>query len=226
MYDLCKQTTNVDIRHRMVKSDNNYVNVLFDWENSSKAEYYNLTIIELNGLCNLFLNSDLKALKSVRPDIFSQNGLNDIYRNVVHVLYNASLKTIMGRSKKVHNKYWWDQSLNEEKINSKKHFDNWCNAGKPNCGSIYNDKCAARKKYRCAIFKKRSDSKNHVGEKLQKNLINSNSKNFWKCWNGCFKKSKCTQSLNVNGLREDSDIANYLAEEFERTCTPHDVRKH
>ena len=71
LYDPCKQTTNVDIRHSMVKSDNNYVNVLFDWENSSKVVYYNLTRIELNGLCNLFLNSDLKALTTVRPDIFS-----------------------------------------------------------------------------------------------------------------------------------------------------------
>ena len=61
---------------------------------------------------------------------------------------------------------------------------------------------------------------------MQRNLINSNSRNFWKCWNGCFKKSNGAQNLNVNGLCDDSAIANYLAEEFKRTCTPHDIRKH
>ena len=76
------------------------------------------------------------------------------------------------------------------------------------------------------FLKKRSESKNQVGQKLQSHLINSNPRNFWKCWNGCLKKSNCPKNLIANGLCEDPDIADYLAEEFKRTCTPNDVKKH
>lgn len=222
IYEICKDNSNIENPYKIDKTDKSdiYENILFDWENSPKSNYYNLTRIEMYSLCNLFLNSDLAVLKSVRPDIFSQRGLNDIYRNIVHVLYNASLKTIKSKNKKSKKKYWWDSSLNKEKIESKKQFDLWCDAGKPRSGPIYDEKCIARKKYRNAIFKKKSESKNQVGEKLQRNLINSNSRKFWKCWNGCFKKSNCAQNISVNGLCEDSAIANYLAEEFKRTCTP------
>jgi len=228
IFDLCKQDISAQYSHRVnvtVNSDR-YENVLLDWENSSKRDYYELTRNEMSTLCDLFLNSDLLALKSLRPDIFSQNGLNDIYRNVVHVLYNSSLKTIRNKCKKSYNKHWWDISLTEEKKESKKQFELWCSSGKPKSGSVYNDKCEARKKYRKAIFNKKSESKNYVGQKLQQNLINSNPRNFWKCWNGCFKKSNYAQNLNVNGLSEDSAIADYLSEEFRQTCTPHDVKKH
>ena len=161
IYDLCKENIRVENRRRNNVTDKSdiYENILFDWESSSKSDYYNLTRVELNSLCSLFLNSDLTALKSVRPDIFSQNGLNDIYRNVVHFLYNSSLRTIKSKSKKGYNKYWWDSSLNEEKRESKEQFELWCNAGKPTSGPIYDEKCAARKKYRNAIFKKKFESK-------------------------------------------------------------------
>jgi hypothetical protein len=180
----------------------------------------------MTSLSNLFLNSDITALKHNRPDIFSQNGINDIYQNVIHVLYNASFKTNKIKSQKSHNKYWWDSPLNEEKRESKEQFGLWCNAGKNKSGPIYEKKCAARKKYRNAVYKRKSESKNYIGEKLQNNLVNSNSRNFLKCWNGCFKKLNCAQNQNVNGLSEDSAIANYLAEEFKQTCTPHDLKKH
>ena len=97
----------------------------------------------------------MTTLRTVRPDIFSQNGNNNIYRNIVHVLYNASIKTIKSKSKNSHNKYWWDSSLNDEKRESKKKFDVWCDAGKPKSGPIYNEKCAFRKRYRNAIFLKK-----------------------------------------------------------------------
>src|SRR5688572_4032317 len=31
--------------------------------------------------------------------------------------------------------------------------------------------------------------------------------------------------INVNGLRKVLYIANYIAKEFEHTCTPHDIKK-
>ena len=226
IFELCKQNISAENRFKKINECDSYKNNLLDWENSSKSDYYNLTRCEFNSLCNLFLNSDLTALKTVRPDIFSQNGINDIYRNIVHVLYNASLKTIKSKIKNSHNKHWWDSSLNKEKRDAKKQFDLWYAAGKPKSGSLYNEKCSTRNKYRNAIFKKRTASKNHIGEKLQKNLFNANSRKFWKCWNGCFKKSNCKQNINVNGLSEDLAIADYLAEEFKRTCTPHDLKKH
>src|SRR5579872_5189278 len=119
IYKLCKENMNIRKEPGIDKSDNKYETTFLDWENSSKLDYYNLTRIELNSLSNLLI-SDLEALKAMRPDIFLLNGLNDIYRNVVHVLYNASLKTIKSKNKISHNKYWCDHSLNEEKRNSKK----------------------------------------------------------------------------------------------------------
>ena len=107
IYDLCKQNINVENKNRVTITDkfDSHVNVLFDWEKCYKSDYYNSTRIGMDSLCNLFLNSDLTALKRIRSDIFSQKGINDIYRNVVHALYNASLKTINSKNKISHNKH-------------------------------------------------------------------------------------------------------------------------
>ena len=228
IYDLCKQNNNLATRHgpSVVEKHDKYENVVFDWENSTKSDYYNLTRDELSSLSNLFLISDINILFNLRPDIFTQNGLNNIYRNIVHALFNASLKTIKIKSKKSFCKHWWDSSLTAEKKESKKQFEIWSNAGKPKNGSTFIAKCAARKKYRNALFRRKTESKNHVGEKLQNNLIKSNPKQFWKFWNGCFKKAKASESLKVNGLCDKLDIADYLADEFASTCTPNDEKLH
>lgn len=231
LYDVCEHSKNNSKRLESNKIDHSnnsdkYKSIRLDWENSTKSDYYNLTRDELDGLSKLFLLSDIKTLKAERPDIFTQNGLNDLYRNIVHVLYNSSLKTIKLKNKKSSNKYWWDTNLTLEKKESKEQYNIWSNAGKPKDGPEYIAKCAASKKYRNAIFRKKEQSRNYVGEKLQNKLINTNPKNFWKYWKDCFKKVKATENVKVNELSEDSDIANYLAEEFERTCTPNNVEMH
>src|SRR5438132_4282088 len=60
IFDLCKQNVNAESRHKINTMDksNIYENVLLDWENLSKRDYYDLTRIEMNNLYNLLLNSD------------------------------------------------------------------------------------------------------------------------------------------------------------------------
>ena len=55
-------------------------------------------------------------------------------------------------------------------------------------------------------------------------MLTANSKKFWRCWKGCFR-STVNNNINVNNLKDDLDIANYLATNFQSACTPNNVIK-
>ena len=57
--------------------------------------------------------SNLEVLLQQPPDIFSQrdnnNRDNNMYKIIVHLLKNYSLRTIKTRDKSVTRKFWWDE---------------------------------------------------------------------------------------------------------------------
>ena len=50
-----------------------------------------------------------------------------------------------------------------------------------------------------------------ISDNLQKNLLNTNNKKFWRCWQGYFKNNETHKKINVDGFNESFEIANHLA---------------
>ena len=90
----CDEKPTESIGHTPDNAHDSRCKPAFDWSNTNLYAYYELTRIELFNLCSLFMEHDLEILKSMRPDIFSQKGINDIYNNIVNVLSMAAIRTV------------------------------------------------------------------------------------------------------------------------------------
>jgi len=186
-------------------------NLNLDWDNSNKVDYYDLTRQEFLTLTLLLNEPSIDILHHKIPDLFNQSGINDIYNGFITILSKASLATIKRRGKKGIQKFWWNNALTEVKSSSVKHFDAWKSAGKPTDGPIYDAKFNAHKEYKKAVKIAKSNSTKTISDKLQNNLLNTNSKKFWRCWQGYFKNNDTNKKINVDGLKESFEIADHFS---------------
>ena len=86
-----------------------------DWNSSNTAAYYEFTRKEFFNLHALFQTSNLNDLYKLRPDIFSERGITNIYENIVHTLKNCALKTIFQKGPPSVRKHWWDFKVTDAK---------------------------------------------------------------------------------------------------------------
>ena len=221
--DACRSNNSPAVNN--ISSQNAAPIQTLDWSKSNLALYYELTRVELYTLHCLFGSMPLDELQSSRPDFFSQKGINDIYRNIVHTLLNCSTNSVPYKNKSSAKKFWWDSSLRDAKCDSIKHYKNWVDAGKPKQGHIFNAKSSARKKYKTFIHKKKNEANKLVTEKLQNSLLKTNKNKFWRLWKSNFKQTRNNDDLIVNNLNDNNSVANYLAENFKSACTPNDKNK-
>jgi len=163
----------------------------------------------------------------LRPDLFSLNGINSIYRNIVHVLIQASLRTNSKQSQSTNiKKHWWNNDLTSYKNECVKCHKNWLSANKPNSGSIYLERKIARQKYRKALSNCKTAKCNAISDKMQNDLLGCRKQKFWKFWKSYFNSKSNTNKMTVNKCNNDQDIANCLATGFKDACTPNDQKKH
>jgi exonuclease III len=196
------------------------INFNFDWSKADTRSFYDYTRTELRSLQSMLSGTTIDELKTCRPDLFTQSGINDIYRNVVHILLNASLIHVPLRVKPGVRKFWWNDDLSSAKIESVKIYKEWLVAGKPKVGIMADKKNAARKKYKYLIHGKKIEAKNRITHKFQDILISANKNKFWKVWKKAFNHSNKVQNIKINDLSDKADIANLLAANFQKTCTP------
>src|SRR6267154_5664411 len=89
----------------------------FNWDDSRKMIYYDCTRLKFYELQDLFAKHSFKELACLRPDLFTSQGANCLYKNFIHALLNCSLacfnttRTLPGRKRK----WWWDASLKDAK---------------------------------------------------------------------------------------------------------------
>ena len=184
-----------------------------------------MTRIELAGLFHVLGTSELNNLHCIRPELFSQTGINFVYKCIINTLLDVSRCTLKLKNNASCRKFWWDRSLQDAKRESIYHYSCWQAAGRPNEGIIYDAKKLAHRNYKNAVHKSKSKSKAFVTEKLQTNLLQSHCKKFWRLWKSSFKNNGMQNKMNINDLNDDPAIANYLASSFKSACTPNDEQK-
>ena len=179
-----------------------------DWERGDKAAYYELTRIEFATLHSIISSVPIHTLKALRPDFFTLGGINNIYRNLVHTLFNCSIKTIHQKPNSNVKKPWWDASLKGAKQSVLDAHSAWLKAGKPRTGVIYDSRNKARASYRKQTFLRKNNSKSSVNNNLQTALLNADQPKFWRLWKSIFKSS--SNNPVVNNLSNDVETADYF----------------
>jgi len=142
---------------------------------------------------------------------------------ISRLLYCSNF-SIISKSNNSFKKYWWDSNLDSAKTECITKFKLWQEAGKPSDGPIFLEKNLARKDYKKKIFQCKENSKNVVSDKLQHHLGNANPNKFWRCWKGAFNSAN-NFNCDVNGLRNNYEIANCFADSFKESCTPNNILK-
>ena len=115
---------------------------------ADKINYQEYTRTELFNLLNLFMQSNDDVLADTRPDIMCKAGINDIYRNIVHVLSNGAKLYVPVKGKAFKGKHWWNNSLSQAKQNSLKSHRKWLDAGKPKDGLLFKNMLDMKKSYK------------------------------------------------------------------------------
>ena len=115
-------------------------------------------------------DGSLEILKSVRPDLFTLDGINCIYSNVIHCLFNCSLKAVPNKSSSFKANHWWNSETQKAKSESVESHKLWTSAGKPKTGNLFIAKQGAKKKYKSVILKNKTDSRLHLSKKSSKNF--------------------------------------------------------
>ena len=156
--------------------------IILNWNVKNNASFYECTRLEFFELNNLFSKFTFDELKIIRPDFFSSEGANTIYKNLMHSLLRCSIKCF-GIKKKGKNKclkWWWDDSLRLAIERSLSIYRLWKQEGfnpDSNACSNYNN---AKKEFKHLIRVKKRTADGCVNDKLFNSLILSNTHKFWK----------------------------------------------
>ena len=206
--------------------DNYYTSFLnrFDWSLTSSGKYYECTRISLMEIYNkLNLISVDQIVNRTTP--LTVEDFNSLFNEMVLILQTCTQECVPLREKtNCHKKCWWDNNLQEEKSHSIRTQQAWIKAGKPRSGNLYNERLKARKNYRKLINEKKVNFQGKISTNLKRSLYASSSKTFWRIWNTNFHASKLSKKHNVNNLKTNTEIANYLANNFRETCTPNNEK--
>ena len=93
--------------------------------------------------------------------------------------------------------------LTEVKSSSIKCFDFWKSAGRPTEGPIFDAKCEAHREYNKSVKLAKSNSNKMISDNLQKNLLETNIKKCWRCWQGYFKNNDTNRKIKEGGFNEN-----------------------
>ena len=65
-----------------------------NWAKADAVSYQEFTRIDLDMVHSVLAYNSIDDLCHIRPDLFTQTGINNVYNNIIHVLINAAFKTV------------------------------------------------------------------------------------------------------------------------------------
>ena len=143
--------------------------------------------------------------------------IDSFYGKLVGLLNHSAELHVPARYKNYY-KFWWSQELSCLKDNAIKSNNNWKNAGQPRTGPIADKRHADKHKYKRMLIKERRAETQCYTNDLHDALISKSGVSFWKCWKAKFEKQNKASRL-IDGLTDDTQIAEAFAKYFQTTCT-------
>ena len=195
-----------------------------DWSLQNRRLFYEQTrcnFIEIHDrILQLFLYCKEYNAAS-KPNVIAQ--VESLYAEIVSSLLAAASDVIPIIKPNVR-KPWWDETLSLLKALSIETHDIWVDSGRPLQGPIFLEKQRSKLLYKKRIAENKKLSEDNISNSLQKRLLDSDQISFWKIWHKEFGK-KPKVSNCVDGLSDDTCIANHFAATFANICKPSDQFK-
>lgn len=200
--------------------DNSHRPALYNlrWDKADLNIYYESTRINMNHIM------EATGKQSNNEVIFdSENFIERLYQDIVTALQLSA--SCIPRRKLNFFKYWWDDHLDELKVNSINAHNLWVAFGKPRYGDIFSKMHKAKLEYKKVISEKQIESKNVFSDELNDALSTKDMNSFWKCWNKKMGSSK-NNSRVVDGHTSPKEIADVFAQFFGSACSANDANMH
>jgi len=185
------------------------------WDHADLLLYYNTTMHLLYPLYNELLEfeNDLSSVSNVD----CVNFIDSFYGKLVSCL-NHSAELHVPVHYKNYYKFWWSQELSCLKDSAIESNKIWKDAGRPRTGPIADKRNSDKRKYKNMLSRERRAETQSYTNDLHDALISKTGTSFWKCWRSKFEK-KNKSSQVIDGLADDTQIAEAFAEHFRKTCT-------
>jgi len=198
---------------RVVTRAKSPANVTFlRWDHAPVGQYYNLTRITLQPIMD-----NINTLISQYTTLSTEQ-IEQLYNAVIIALKHSADNSIPKRTKNFY-KFWWNQELTELKEKAITSSKIWKNSKKPKHGPIYLKYKQDKMHYKRAVREEQMQEKRVCTNDLHEALLQKSLTDFWKCWNSKFLP-KSNYISQIDGLTDETDIANHFAEYFEGVCSP------
>jgi hypothetical protein len=158
-----------------------------------------------------FENASYNAIDSTTAFI------EDLYSKIVDALCQG-VAYVVPAHKKCFYKFWWSQELDCLKDKAIESDRLWKSFGRPRSGPVFHKQTVDKLAYKQAIRKGQSMETTSYTNELQEALLDKSGPDFWKCWKSKFGK-KAVNQPQVNGLSDESLVAETFAEYFSEACT-------
>lgn len=185
------------------------------WDKSDVSQYYYASYHELKNISIPFdcVDCACNCLNTGHHGV-----INSYYGDIVHALSNAANNTVYRVPCNALKAYWNDE-LDQLKQDSILWHNIWFNAGRPSSGTLHHIKCSAKARYKAAIRDAYANYEGQLSDDLLSHFLHKRIPEFWKCWNIKFRKNVSRQVV-INGLSNDSDIADEFAKHFRSVYVP------
>ena len=115
-------------------------------------------------------------------------------------------------------KPFWNDYLDSLKEKSVFWGRLWVDDGRPRSGEIFRIKTACSLNYKNAIRQAIYDYEHSFDDELYEHFLQKEPVEFWKCWNKKFKRGVLNDKVCINGLHDNTEIAQEFANSFSEAC--------
>lgn len=208
--------------HRPVQTDRK---VLWYKASINDIDAYKLAVVEK--LDSIVLPSealDCKLLDCKKH----KNDLEHLHDLLIDVCLSAGRKVLpKSKAKSTHKRVvpGWGEYVDYKKKLALTYHQMWKDAGRPNCGELFNLRKQTRADYHYAIRKVKQKENVIRSEKMSNSLLCNDSKKFWYDVKK-MKGNKNIVPLTVDDVRGDKNIANLFADKYGELYTSVESDKH
>ena len=153
----------------------------------------------------------------VIPSDCCQVVIDGFYVKLVEALKHSADQHVPARYKNYY-KIWWSQELSCLKENAIQSNEIWKAGGRPRTGPIPDKRNADKRKYKRMLRSERQAELQCYSNDLHEALISKSGIIFSKCWKSKFEKDDNSMKV-IDGLADDSQIAQAFAVHFRKICT-------
>ena len=185
------------------------------WDHADLMSYYSFTGVYLQPVL-AELDNVISAWNNNCLEVDYHSTIDRIYDDVVSILMTCAKQFVPQRYKGFY-KFWWDQTLQQLKLESIDSDKIWKAAGRPRHGPIFDKRQSCRLSYRRYYRESEKASVNVYTNALNNALLQKDGPSFWKCWRAKFEAPNSCQQ--VGGVVDSAEIAKNFADHFAKAYT-------